>query len=283
MAACGFCGRALPEGATFCPACGAGVAGGSGTTPLGASASVSYAPRYRGEALPAVVSLATRDADRRGVDRVRVAAVLGVVAGLLGILGLIFNPARQLLTLSTNSSGGQVLTVGTPTLGIATLVVGVAVGVAELLFFRGAYRTLREHDRRFATPASLVLLALVGLAIVFVGLALLLESLDLVLACAGAGNAIPASCVPASTLLGELGLVLAGLVCALVGYVGLLVGIWRLGSRFSNGTFKLAAVLLIFPYLSLVGAILLLVAATNVRRSLDTMGALPTGSFPGAG
>ncbi len=45
------------------------------------------------------------------------------------------------------------------------------------------------------------------------------------------------------------------------GYIGLLVGIWRLGSRYSEWMFKVGAIFLLIPFLNVAGAVFVLIAA----------------------
>ena len=85
-----------------------------------------------------------------------------------------------------------------------------------------------------------------------------------------------ASCIT-GTLAGLILIVGIAAILALVGYIGLLIGLWRLGTRYDSGLFKAGAILAIFPLLNLVGAILILVAAHTARERLNSTPPSPVG------
>jgi uncharacterized membrane protein len=157
----------------------------------------------------------------------------------------------------------------------ATAFVGAVLAVLELIFFRRAFRALAPQDSRFSTPASLVLLALVAIMIVFLAGAGVFIILFQAVACAGTGNPITSTCFSIGAILGLLGLLVVGAILALIGYIGLLIGIWRLGARYNDDSFKAGAILLIFPVLNLVGLILVLLATKKARANLG-IGPYPT-------
>ena len=284
MAFCSTCGTPLPERVAFCPSCGQPVAGRGPATP--GAPYPSFARYAGGVALSSPSgggepSPASRPTDLEALHRALLAAVVGLVAGALGIAILVLNNLGPLVTAGGGSTGGS-LTVRLPPVWIAVLTLGIALGVTELVLWRGAFRTLRATDVRFTTPASLALVAVVGVVLATVGVTLFLIALERLIRCAGPGNAIPSACLQDAPLLATSALILlAGAIVALVGYVGVLVGIWRLGSRFSEPPFKVGAVLLLIPYLSLVGSILLLLAARSASRRLERPPTAPSASFPG--
>ncbi len=121
----------------------------------------------------------------------------------------------------------------------------------------------------------LVLLIFVGIAIVLaVGVALLALVFQAI-TCAGAGNPVTSACLNLGTFLDLILLLGVAAILALIGYIGLLIGIWRLGTRYGESLFKVGAVLLIIPLLSVIGVILILVAARSSRAKLEAM-ASPT-------
>ncbi|MGC1839101.1 MAG: DUF973 family protein, partial [Candidatus Acidiferrales bacterium] len=131
-------------------------------------------------------------------------------------------------------------------------------------------------DSRFSTPAMLVLMALVSLVILVVaglGVFYLLYQEAL---CLTSQNPATLSCIEPGTFLALAGILVVTAIVAVVGYIGLLVGIWRLGTRYGEGLFKAAAILLIFPGLSLVGAILIIVCCHSLQHRLRR-GTSPTG------
>jgi hypothetical protein len=57
------------------------------------------------------------------------------------------------------------------------------------------------------------------------------------------------------------GVIAVAAIALFVGYIGLLVGIWRLGTRYGEWMFKVGALFLIFPFLNVAGTIFILIAA----------------------
>ncbi len=285
MATCSFCGRPVPPVASYCPSCGAAVGIASATSsPLGPTPP-AFPPTG-----PLSPSWATgpspfpRDADRRALGQVRLAALLALLGGALGAGELVLNTLNPFVSSSKTSSGSTILAFQSPGVWAGILVVAIVLVVAELVLYLGAFRTLRALDPRFSSPATFTVVAIIGIVLVFLGTALLLAEIISFVQCVGTGGGPPpSSCVASSGLLGGLAVVVIGAIVALVGYLGLLVGIWRLGTRFA-GTgestetfFRAGAILLIIPYLSLVGAVLILVAA---HWALEKAGAAPSTTAP---
>jgi hypothetical protein len=59
-------------------------------------------------------------------------------------------------------------------------------------------------------------------------------------------------------------------IVLLIGAIGLLIGIWRLGTRYQEGLLKVAAILLILPVLNIVGFVLILVASRSLRNRIGS-------------
>jgi hypothetical protein len=53
-----------------------------------------------------------------------------------------------------------------------------------------------------------------------------------------------------------------------VGWIGLLLGLWRIGSRYDSGVTKIGAILSIIPVVNIVSPILILVGVMGVERKL---------------
>ncbi len=290
MATCSFCGRPVPPVASFCPSCGAAVGGASTTSSPFGPTSPAFPPT--GPLSPSWgtgPSPSTRDADRLALGRVRLAALLALFGGALGAAELVLNTLNPFVSSSKTSSGSTILAFQSPGVWAGILVAAIVLVVAELLLYWGAFRALRAHDPRFSAPATLAVIAVIGIVLVFLGTALLLAEIISFVQCVGTGGGPPpSSCVASSGLLRGLAVVGLGAIVALIGYLGVLVGIWRLGTRYAGAGgstetfFHAGAILLIFPYLGLVGAVLILVAA---HRALEAAGAAPSTpapAFPGA-
>ena len=199
-----------------------------------------------------------------------VASVVGVVVTLGGRLGLD--------TITTNSSGSGV---GIQFSGVFVALV-IATALVELIvivFTWRAFQKLATFDSRFSTPAKLSLLLAIAVALVTVIIYPLLIQLNDSLTCIQNAQNSSNTTALSGCISSTEGLLIAVLfiaaIMALVGYIGLLIGLWRLGTRYNNSLFKVGAIFAIFPILNLVGAILILVAAYSVREGLQRAPAAP--------
>jgi hypothetical protein len=233
---------------TFCPACGFAVA-----PTVFATFPVGYAPM-------APTTPTFGPADGQALRYVEIAAILALLSAVASVIGL-FSDAFS-TSFTVGSTANHVTISATD---ILLVVATVAVALVEVWLYREAFKGLTPTDSRFRTPALLTLLIIPAL-VVLIGLyAWTLELLLSFQSCAGTTSPVPSSCVPVALLVAAV-LLLAVAVVALVGYIGMIIGIWRLGTRYDDTKFKVGAILLIFPVLNLVGAILILVAAHEGRR-----------------
>ena len=284
---CAHCGRPLPAGAAFCPACGAAVLTGSPLpTPsaqppplsfANAATAMPYPTGYPapGYPTPGGMSALDRNRDVTALSKVSLAAILGLVGAVLSFVDLFGSPLTSLSGSTANGFASFAFPLGALLFIGAVAGIGLVFAFLELFLYRQAFRTLAPIDPRFSTPSSLVLAAIVGLAIVVLaGIGLFVVFYQAIL-CAGSGGMITTACLAAGTVLGLVGVLLVAAIIVLVGYIGLLVGIWRLGTRYNEGLFKVGAILLIIPILNLVGVILILVAARSARDKVARAGPGP--------
>ncbi len=251
---CDQCGSPVVAGGAFCPGCGASI-GGSPFAPSSPGAlppsSQTRAPAFHppgspgtGPSAPAPSSATELEA----LSSVSLAAVLGLVSGVIGLVELFATSIVSYASVSTAGSGTTLsLNPNGVYLTFGLAGVGLLFSWLQLWFYRRAFRTLAPHDARFSSTASLVLVALVGLTIVFLLSVAILGVVYQAVECAGTGSSITSSCINVGGLVGLVLLVLVVVVFVLVGYIGLLIGIWRLGERYQEGLFRTGAVLLIFP------------------------------------
>jgi hypothetical protein len=220
---------------------------------------------------------ATREVDRTALTYVEWAAVLALIPAVIGVVSLAV--PGSFYRLQTTPAGGSTFTFGAATYAYIAVEAGLELLLSFLLLL--AFRRLRTVDSRFGTPATLVWLLVIGIVVVWAGLFVVLAGLSSLHPCNALGSspATPTSCGVGNGLLA--GLVVVGIagVLALVGFIALLIGIWRLGSRFRGDLFKVGAILLIFPVLNFVGAILILVEARRARSALPNPGAVGMVSF----
>jgi len=198
------------------------------------------------------------------------ASTIQLVSVVLSLVALFYNPAGSVVSAST-AGGSTSFTIPRTALEVAatTGAITLVLGFVVLWLYREAFRGLAVQDARFSTPSKLVLLEIIGLAlIVVVGLAIFYVLLQAINCAAGAP--ITTACLPVGTLLGLVGLIFVLLIVVLIGLIGFLLGVWRLGTRYNNSLFNVAAILLIFPVLNLVAVILILLAAREVRSSIQS-------------
>jgi hypothetical protein len=218
-----------------------------------------------------IPSAASRAAEVSALSRVTLAAAFAIADQLLGIIILAFTNVYGLISVTTTSSGATI-SLPSPWLWVGYLLGGAVLSLTEILLFRAAFHGLAREDHTFSTPASLAIVAFVGLVLALAGLGLFLKALYDAVACAGSGVPITSACLITGTFWGAVSLLGIGALLALIGYIGILIGIWRLGTRYADSLFKVGAILLIFPYLNLVGGVLILVAARRARGKVEGAG-----------
>ena len=284
---CSHCGSPVVPTATFCASCGAPVGGTAPPPgPPGTPPPVTFAvpspytpyPAYP-SAYPMAAAPSFGEVDRVALSSVSLAAILGLVGAVLGFLTLLVAPVSSIVSTSTSGSGTSVsLNLSGLYLLVVVAGIGLVLTILELWFYRQAFRALAPGDRRFATPATLVLVALVALVIVILAAIGLVDLVYQAILCSGSGNPITSTCINVGNILGLAAVVGIGAIILLVGFIGLLIGIWRLGTRYGEGMFKVGAILLIFPVLNFVGLILILLAARSARGKFEgTAMPLPLG------
>jgi hypothetical protein len=280
---CAFCGQPVAPNGRFCSACGAAVGGTApppspaGTPPsyvaTGPAAYTPYRPSYPADQGSLIAS---GGGDRLALSNVFLAAILGLVGVVLSYSELFTTSVTASFTGATTTSTGGSFTLDMTELYVLVALggAGVVLALIELWLYRQAFRTLARDDSRFSTPASLTLLALVALLVIIVVAIALVGVVYQAIICAGPGNPITSACINAGSVLGLIVIIGVAAIVLLVGYIGLLIGIWRLGTRYGEDMFKVGAILLIIPLLNVVGLILILVATNSAR------GRLRAGSSP---
>jgi hypothetical protein len=200
--------------------------------------------------------------DRSALVSLQRGGMLGLVGGLIGWFTSVYLSSSGALSqnVSTTASGQPMISFNTGAIEVVLLiaVASAAVEVVTLAYFLSAFRALREEDSSFEGPARYLWLALIALPLLLLALAYLLESLVHFANCL---NAVPAganwmdSCTSqAAATGGAILLLLLFAVFALIGWIELLLGVWRLGEHFHESRFRVAAILLIIPFLSVIAA-----------------------------
>lgn len=282
MPFCSYCGKPISSGGAFCPSCGAAVPGGVGSPgpssppapfPPGAPPPLGYGGPYVSAPLSGPTP-ASRAADRRSLTYIEWASVLLILSGIVGAV-VEFSGRLTGLIGATTTSAGTTISLPSPWFWVGYFGVLVAVELATLVLIHSSFRSLVPVDRRFSSPSTLAVVAIVGVAFAVVGGALLFAGLYQAVNCVGSGHPLTRGCLFTGLFVGGLVLVVVGAIALLVGYIGILIGIWRLGTRHDESLLKVAAILLIFPFVNIVGAILMLVGARSSLRKVDAMAGPP--------
>jgi hypothetical protein len=261
----------MAPGAAFCAACGAPstVPPPAATPSFAGYPAAPYPPTY-GTGLP--VPPPDRAAERFALTNVQYAAVLtlaGVAVGVVSDTVLFASGAASSTAGLLGNSSYYALTAFAAIFGI----------IEALLYYR-AFARLADRDLRFRTPATLTLVLAITTGLVSLILFVTLEQLLAAQTCLNNSTSTNATgCISRDRVGGLVLAVLIGIV-AFVGFIGLLIGIWRLGGKYEDSKFKVGAVLLLFPFLDLVGAILILLAAREAIHRLGRYAASFTGAPP---
>lgn len=213
----------------------------------------------------------TRKVDLAALAQFWRAALLAVVGSVLGIAVPLVLSNTGYFTFDIPTAGSAFHVDQTSlavVLGVAS--VGLVISMVSFWMYREGFLSVRSVDAKFSSSPTWALLVIVGLVLFIVGLVTLLEAILQLLSCTGGSTtSIPTSCLNLGPLLGAAGLLLVAAIVLLIGYIGTLVAIWRLGDRYDDPLYKVGAVLLIIPYISFVGQVLVLVATSRAKTKVE--------------
>lgn len=162
--------------------------------------------------------------------------------------------------------------------GMAALIpVVVAIEVVGMIFLTLGFRGLKLVDSpRFSTPSIMMIVLIIGTLISGAGVIPLFNGIPAILA------QVPSTpnSTPSAGLVAALGSVVVfalvagvGGLVTLVGLIGgLILGLWRAGSRYGEPLFKIGAIFVIIPLLDVVAPILIWVAARQAKGRLPKAG-----------
>lgn len=209
--------------------------------------------------------------DLAALREIRIAALIGLLGALVGFaVPLVLEGVYNVNAFAISSPKNVYAALDT-IFGIA--IAGIVVSIVGFWFYRRGFAHLRPIDVRFHSTPTWALLGVIGLAlliVVFLGFIGLLQGISNCTSLTGNSTVpAPSNCLNAAIVaLALVVLLLVGAIIALIGVIGLLVGIYRLGGRFDQSTFKIGAILLILPFLSIVGQILILVATYSAEEKV---------------
>ena len=204
------------------------------------------------------------------------------------IAGTVFSSTTS-LNLPSNPTPADVSAALGPVFQELSLVVPVVflMGLIGVVTLTLGFRDLGKVDRqRFSVPSTLMLVLIGGVLVVTAGMVPLFNSIPNVLA------TVPSTpgTTPSAAFLAAMGslfldLVLLGLggLLVLVGVIGgMILGLWRLGSRYDETLLKVGAIFMIIPLLDIFAPVLILIGAYQAREKLTSartvVGMTPTPS-----
>lgn len=218
--------------------------------------------------------------ERIGLTRIMwfgIIAVAGMVTSwVLGfyIFGSLFS-STALANLGPNPTPAEVSqAMGSLFQSIQYVIpVTLVIGLAGMAALTSGFMALKKVDQsKFSYPSNFMILMIIGSLIAAVGVIPFVNGLPNILA------QVPPNpnSTPSSAFVSAIGSVVvfalvAGLggLLALIGLIGgMMLGLWRVGSRYNETLFKLGAIFVIIPLLDVVAPILVVVAALQVRGRL---------------
>jgi len=188
--------------------------------------------------------------------------------------GYVFASASS-LNLPPNPTPAQVSAAMGPVFQELTLFfpVSLALGLVSIIVLIIGFREFSSIDRpRFSVPSKLLYLFAIGLVIAGGAGVLLFNQLPSIIANApSAGGGTPSAAflsLVANLLVYGL-LALVGGILVLIGVIGgVILGLWRVGSRYNETVIKVGAIFVIIPLLDIVAPILIIVGAYQARGRL---------------
>jgi hypothetical protein len=204
-----------------------------------------------------------------GVRWARAAAItslLGLVIAWLGPIAVVFVTGVEV------HYGGFHLGTGKATLAgiediLMVVLLGALITLVSLILYAISFNSFRKTGPGFGGPMALVIIGLVGLLLVLVGFGIVLSDFFSAVACAGAGAS--SSCIDVSQIAGAVLAILGGLFLAFLGWIGLLIGIYRVGKRYDSTVTKVGAILSIIPIIGFAAPILIFIGTHQILRRIQ--------------
>jgi hypothetical protein len=217
----------------------------------------------------------TRPFELRGVRMARWASL----ASLIGLIVLIVLPLVIIITLGAHLPflgsvfGTAALTLVAVEEIIGALAAGAALTLISMILYVVAFWSMTKVQKGFGGPMGLTIVGILGMLLITVGVVLILVTILQAVGCVASGAA--ASCVSLSQLEGGVLAVFGGALLALIGWIGLLIGVYRIGSRYRSTLTRVGAILYILPFVSILGPILVFIGIHGILKSLEPGGPAP--------
>ncbi len=243
---CSTCGAKIDKEAEICPKCG-----------VRQFSSPSFRSGYGQTVTPPPT-----DVDLTALKSLKNGSIIGIIGVALSLfsVSLLYSFLFAFTSLSTTASLSGIIGY------LVVLMVGVILGIVSLVLYRHSFKDLMTVDHNsFKTPASFVRLFYIGLIIFIVALVVLVI---------GAAIAIGSLQVGFFLIMGIIAGILSfvAVVLLILGIIGVILGLWRAGTRYDNTLIKIGGILYIIPYASIIAPILVFIGANSVEKQMQSGG-----------
>lgn len=271
---CPYCDAQSPPGALHCANCGASLLPApSLSSPSGArsAGSIASVPGTAFSGGPGQT-----ETEVEGLRYIRSAAWLGLIGLILSSVPIFWAGAVTGAVTAQTPSGSLPLTTGLLDTFLVAGELGIVIDLVMYIFYRRGYACFQRIDNQYGTPGTLSLVAVIGTIIIGFGLLLFVSSIGQLVSCLNSSVSAPgAPCVgDLGPILGEGALMGVGAIILLVGLIGVMIGVWRLGERYQRTGLKIAAVLMFFPVLNVVASILVIMDTHAASERLHPLSPL---------
>ena len=257
---CRVCGAVVPQYAVaMCPECKAIL---NPVTIQTETKSAESAPashmkydtggtRYAVPAQYSMTENAQNDANVFG--RLRLFGILGITEAVLSFFVLL---SGNLMMLFAAGSAGIHAAGRALLIDVTFMIVELAIVVYSIFIIRSVFRILSQTDIRFHTPASLVTVLIIGLVIIFPAIIIIIA----------AGSTVSTIALSTGLLLAIGFMTIIALILLLLGIIGLLIGLWRIGTKYNDSMYKIAALFYLIPFLGIVSSILIYATSSSALK-----------------
>lgn len=221
----------------------------------------------------------TSPTEKSALGRVQWFAILQVVGLAAGWVAGIYLYSQVFanianLNLQPNPTPAQVASALGPLFQSIVYIVPISalIGLFGMVLLTSGFRGLSKVDSRFSVPSIFMIILVVGFVLVIAGVVPFVSNIPALIAQVPTtpGNQ-PSAALTAliTSLLGYLALIFLGGILALIGLIGgMILGLWRVGSKYDETVVKLGAIFVIIPLLNIVAPILILAGVHTIRGRL---------------
>jgi len=199
-------------------------------------------------------------------------ARLAALCGLLGLLLAVAGPFVLLIILGLHipllgvSFGSASFTVAIVEEIIGVIVAGAALTLISMALYIVAFSSFRKLQPGFGGPMGLSIVGFLGMLLITLGAVLVLATLVSAVGCSASSGS---NCVDFGALGAGVYSILGGALLAFIGWIGLLIGVYRIGKRYDSTVTKVGAILYIIPAINIIAPILVFVGIHSIVGNLE--------------